>query len=135
MRGGKGSYAELALQNDIDHGVRVKRLSGSADLLPHFPADIKLGPRMLSGFEGYLNLDGGWANAKQGVELAMAKVRELGARFEPNKRVCGLASDGRGVTLEDGTETRARLIVIASGSWTPSAFPGLGVTQRIVATG
>lgn len=135
MRGGNGSYAEMALQNDIDHGVRVKRLHSSTELAPHFPIGLKLGKTLMSDFEGYLNCDGGWANAKQGVELAMARIRRLGGRIEPDKCVCEISSDGLGVKLEDGTVTRANLIVIASGSWTPSAFPGLDVAQRVVATG
>jgi sarcosine oxidase / L-pipecolate oxidase len=123
------------LQNDADHGVRVQRLSSNTELSLLFPPDIRLGPTFLSGFEGYCNFEAGWANAKQGIELALAKVLQLGARIEPNKLVCGLTSDGLGVRLEDGTETRANVIVIASGSWTPSAFPTLGVAERVLATG
>ncbi|KAF8515559.1 FAD dependent oxidoreductase [Gautieria morchelliformis] len=135
IRGGRDSYAELALQNDVDHGMRVQRLSSSADLSLLLPPDITFGPTLSSGFEGYCNFEAGWANAKQGIELALAKVRQLGARIEPSKLVCGLTSDGLGVKLEDGTETRANVIVIASGSWTPSAFPALGVAERVLATG
>lgn len=124
------------MQNDIDHGVRVKELRSGKELTTLFPPGVKLGPALLSdGFEGYCNFEGGWANAKQGVEFAIAKLRRLGARIEPNKLVRGLTPDGMGVILEDGTVTRANLIVIASGSWTPSTFFGLGVAEHLVATG
>lgn len=135
MRGGKDSYAHLALQNDIDHGVRVKELHSGTELSSFLPPGVKLGPALLSGFEGYFNFDSGWANAKQAMEIATAKARQLGARIELNKIVCGITPDGLGVKLEDGTETRADWIVIASGSWTPSAFPGLGIADHVLATG
>ncbi|KAF8589336.1 FAD dependent oxidoreductase [Ramaria rubella] len=135
LRGGEGTYANLALKNDIDHGARVEQLRSSDEASPLFPVGVPLGPLISSGFQGYVNFDGGWAYAKQGVELLLAKVRKLGARVEPNKPVCGLMEDGLGVKLDDNSEVRADLIIIASGSWTPSTFPDLGISERVLATG
>jgi sarcosine oxidase/L-pipecolate oxidase len=125
------------LQNDIDQGVRVKEIHDQlgTEVRALFPAGVELGPSLSAGFEGYFNFDSGWANAKRGVECAMAIVCKLGGVIESNRRVCGLASDGKGVRLEDGTEIKADYIVIATGSWTPSSFPDLDVSERVLATG
>lgn len=135
LRGGNNTYVDLALQNDIDVGANVKALHSSEELRAHIPYSGSLGSSLTCGFEGYITFDGGWANARQGVEITLQKVRQLGARIELGKLVSGLSSDGYGLKLEDGSELRADVIVVASGSWTPSCFPGLGVADRVVATG
>ena len=129
--GGDGSeqhYASKAYANDVASGVRTVKFS-SADALRTavFPADVKTG----ASFErapGYINLDSGWAHAARGVEMLTARVIALGGRVVGGKAVTGLVrEDGRttsGVRLADGSSMGARLVVIASGSWTASTFCG-----------
>lgn len=134
IRGEKDSSASVSLRNDIDHGVRIKEF-GSSDSIPNFFGEgIPLGSTILN-FNGYLNVDSGWANAQQAMELLLRHVAKLGCRLEPGKSVSGISSDGKGVTFEDSSEEKADIVIIATGSWTPCTFPELGITERVVATG
>ncbi|KAF8517749.1 FAD dependent oxidoreductase [Hysterangium stoloniferum] len=136
LPGGVGTYANQSMQNDLDNGVRVKQIHTGAQVEALFPTGVERGAVLSSSeFEGFLNLDGGWANAKQGIECAMANVCKLGGIIKSNCRVCGLTADAGGVRLEDGTEIKSDYIVVATGSWTPSSFPDLGVSERVLATG
>ena len=104
-----------------------------------FPVDVKIG----ASFErapGYINLDSGWAHATRGVERLTARVIALGGKVVCGKTVTGLVrEDGmttRGVRLADGSSMSARLVVIASGSWTASTFRGdLDLREKCLSTG
>ncbi|KIJ27450.1 hypothetical protein M422DRAFT_37755 [Sphaerobolus stellatus SS14] len=130
-----GSYSNLALANDKSCGVHIQEFQNGEELRSIYPPNIELGPLLLHKFEGYLNKDSGWAKARQAVELAIEQVRRLGGRVEGNKQVVGILPDGQGVKLSDGTEVKAELVVIATGSWTPSTFGSLGLSDRVSATG
>lgn len=134
VRGGPGSYGNLAFQNDKAEGIRTREVQDGHCFQSIFPPDIRLGP-ITEAFEGYLNMDSGWAAASQGVEYAIKQVRQLGGQVEVDKRVTELNLDATGVKLEDGTEIKAKFIVIATGSWTPATFSELGIATRVLATG
>lgn len=115
--------------------MRVKELHSGEDVRSLFSPGVPLGSGLVGPFEGYINIDSGWAKAQQGVEIAMELVLKLGGRILADKRVTRITSEGNGVTLEDGTELKADLILIATGAWTPSTFGDLGLADRILATG
>ncbi|KAI9508539.1 FAD dependent oxidoreductase [Russula earlei] len=140
-------YASKAYENDVALRARTVRFDsakdrdGSAALRAVFPDDVETG----SSFEGaaaYLNLDSGWASAARGVEVLMARVTALGGKVVRGKGVAGLLRDpeegGRtsGVILADGSSIVARLVVIASGSWTASTFRDLDhLVEKCISTG
>lgn len=103
-----------------------------------FPPDVQIGP-WLERASGYVNLDSGWALAARGVEKLMARVLALGGRVIGGKAVTGLVrEDGStttGVRLADGSSMSARLVVIASGSWTASTFRELDLCGNCLSTG
>ncbi|GJJ08115.1 hypothetical protein Clacol_002323 [Clathrus columnatus] len=133
IRGEEDSHTDVSLQNDRDHGVRVKEYRHNdnldkADIRALFGEAVQLGSSIIN-FDGYLNLDSGWAHAQQAMELLLGHVRQLGAEIIPNKRISGLSEDGKGVKFQDGTEDKADIVIIATGSWTPSTFPDYGVHE------
>ena len=91
-----------------------------------FPDGVRTGSAFDGAF-GYVNLESGWAFATRGIEMLMSRVIALGGKVMGGKAVTGLIrpDGGRrtsGVTLADGSSISARLVVIASGSWTASTF-------------
>jgi sarcosine oxidase/L-pipecolate oxidase len=140
-------YASKAYANDVALGMRTIKFSSGRDALTHrravFPADtdtVKPGPAF-DGAPGYLNLDSGWAFATRGIEALMSRVIASGGKVMGGKAVTGLVRrrrDGRtsGVALADGSSVAARLVVIASGSWTASTFRDLYLDdEKFVSTG
>ena len=149
-------YANEAFQNDTRNGARVKRLvtavgsngtkAGvqsyadkleSVSLSEVFHPNVPLGPSVTQA-HGYINADGGWAHSKGSIERAMELVRELGGTIIAGKEVASLVkSDSRtkGVKCKDGSEFSADVVVLATGSWTASAFPELDLGKRAFATG
>ena len=107
----------------------IKFSSGDASDAMHmvFPDSVKTGSAFDGAF-GYVNLDSGWVLATRGIEMLMSRVIALGGKVMGGKAVTGLIrppdSGGRtsGVMLADGSSISARLVVIASGSWTASTF-------------
>ncbi|KAH8115300.1 FAD dependent oxidoreductase [Phellopilus nigrolimitatus] len=153
---GESIYVDGAYVNDIAHGARVKKVAPSAPvpmskcgtendtvaLAELFPG-VPLGPAV-AGKHGYLNVDGGWAYAEGGVARAMQLVTERGGRFLrerksrnsvriPDKVV--KRSRTTGVKCKDGSEYPADIVVLATGSWTASAFPDLNLGERCLASG
>lgn len=135
--GKQTSYAEAAYENDRELGARVVPLRGSEDFASAFPPSISL-----ASFDkrfGYLNRDGGWAYAGQGLSLMIEKVRALGGKVLAGKSFKELvAEDGkcRKVVCTDGSEYEADHVVVATGSWTPSLFEdSLGLKDVFLATG
>ncbi|KAG6920182.1 hypothetical protein DXG01_004951 [Tephrocybe rancida] len=90
---------------------------------------IKVPTATFEGNTGYLNTEGGWADAEQGVAIMIAMVVSLGCKVLPGKPVKRISKnkDGKtnGVECEDGTFYAAATVVIATGSWTSSAFPDI----------
>lgn len=133
---GKGSYSDKAYLNDLELGAQTKRLNNAEAVRAVFPAGVKTAS--LDGSTGYLNRDGGWAHASQGVIMMMAKVTALGGRIFSGKPVVGLVkSNGKtvGVKCADGTVFSSDLVVLSAGSWTASSFPELNLQGKCLATG
>jgi len=101
-----------------------------------FPTDVRTATFSERG--GYLNCDGGWANAGQGLSILLSEVIALKGKVLPGKSVYQiLRQDGKtiGVQCTDGSIFDAGLVIIATGSWTPSAFPELDLAHMCLATG
>lgn len=131
-------YTQSAYKNDVALGIRVKPLSDVAAMKECFPSGIPLGPSLSSGF---LNSDGGWAWAAGAISRLLVKVKELGAEVRTSAGVKEVVFDksgsGRatGVKLTSGEVLEGDSVIIATGSWTPSNFPGLGLSSKVLATG
>lgn len=130
-------YASKGYTNDVALGARTIKFSSGTDhddamMRTVFPPDgrVKTGSAFDGAF-GYVNLESGWAFATRGIEMLMSRVIALGGKVLGGKAVTGLirSPDGglgslrtSGVTLADGSSISARLVVIASGSWSASTF-------------
>ena len=129
-------YSDKSYTNDIALGARIEDLTTPEAIHAIFPPGV---PTVsFEGTSGYLNRDGGWAFAEQGVFQLMQKVQKQGAQIIAGKSVVELVKkEGRtgGVKCADGTAYDADLVVIASGSWTPSSFPTLDLHGKCLATG
>ena len=150
---GAEMYEDALYQNDVKLGARVERLqpsnyaknengsqesrADSKTLSQILGSDIGVGERICSAY-GYLNADGGWVNSRKAMERAMCLVQNLGGRIIAGKEVSELVktdSHTSGVKCKDGSEYSADIVVIATGSWTASAFPHLNLGERCHATG
>ncbi|KAF8891769.1 FAD dependent oxidoreductase [Infundibulicybe gibba] len=130
------TYVDKSFQNDLTVGATLHHLKDSDAIRAVFPSQISTGS--FARRTGYLNLDGGWANASQGLKLMTSKVAGLGGKFVLGKTVTGLIRrNGRttGVQCSDGIIFDAELVILATGSWTPSAFPELDIQNNCLATG
>ncbi|KAF7321586.1 DAO domain-containing protein [Mycena kentingensis (nom. inval.)] len=132
------SYIRDSLKRDQQLGVRVKQLETPEDLRSVFPSAVSTGD--FAGHTGFLNLDGGWAHAGQGVSILLDKVTNLGGKILSGKHVVELVCEPdklktSGVRMSDGTMISADLVVLATGSWTASAFPKTSIGDLYRATG
>jgi len=101
-----------------------------------FPKGVKVASFQDSS--GYLNFDGGWANAAQGIQLMTTNVIAQGGNVISGKSVVKLLRQNdrtSGVQFADGTTFCANLVVLATGSWTASTFPDLDFRGKCFATG
>lgn len=102
-----------------------------------FPSAAKTSS--FEGQSGYLNHDGGWVHASQGMEIILEKVKQMGGKVFSGQTSVGLVChEGRtvGVGLSDGTTWPADLVVLSVGSWTAATFGGsLELGEMCVATG
>ncbi|THH03815.1 hypothetical protein EW145_g5985 [Phellinidium pouzarii] len=132
---------------DVDSSVRSP--DESIMLSELFHPEIPLGEKVKSA-HAYLNVDGGWAFAEGGVRRAMQHVENLGGKILPAKDVSMLLkteladikespdrqkSRTKGVKCKDGSEYAADIVVLATGSWTASAFPDLNLGEKCLASG
>lgn len=132
----RASYTENSFKNDIALGSRIEVLQASESIRSLFPSDVKTSS--FEGIFGYINRDGGWVFAAQGISLMMDKVKSLGGVIVAGKCVTGLIQkDGKtvGVRCAEGSDFEADLVVIASGSWTSSSFYTLHLEDNCLATG
>jgi sarcosine oxidase/L-pipecolate oxidase len=117
-------------------GLRVEPLDNWTAIQQTFPPGAHVGT--FAHHTGYLNRDGGWANASQGVSLLIGKVTDLNGKIIAGKNVAELVQQGQrttGVRCSDGSTFEAELVVLATGSWTGSAFPDLPIGNTFRATG
>ena len=134
------SYADEAYRNDLNLGCSLVPLPDPGNIRSAFPSGVPVGSfdKAYLHCKGYINRDGGWADAGQGVRILLSKVQSLGAVIHAGKSVCSIQQkDGTvtGLSCTDGDFYEAELVVIATGSWSPSAFPDLGLQHTCLATG
>ncbi|KAF8911466.1 FAD dependent oxidoreductase [Gymnopilus junonius] len=131
-----GTYTDESYKNDIALGASVKLLENSDVIRSIFPPQVRTGAFEQSA--GYLNHEGGWANAGQGLAVLIDRVKALNGKIFSGMNVTKVVQeDGKttGVQCNDGTVFNASLVIVASGSWTPSAFPELDLGRVCLATG
>jgi len=135
--GGAGKvYLEESYKNDVALGTRVTELNGADAIRAIFPDAVHTAS--FENQKGYVNYDGGWANASQGLTLMIEKVKVLKGKFISGKTVSGLLRKNdrtAGVRCSDGSTYEAALVILSLGSWTASTFPELGLEKRCLATG
>ncbi|KAK7473076.1 hypothetical protein VKT23_001179 [Stygiomarasmius scandens] len=132
-----GSYVDDSYTNDRNQGSRVDILPDGEAVRRVFPPEVPVSP--FHNTRGYMNYDGGWANAGQAVSYLTSKVKLMGVKVHGGKTVKRLRRRDNaattGIECEDGTMFEASLVVVATGSWTPSVFPDLGLKEKCLATG
>ena len=129
------SYTQ-AYENDKAVGAAVESLLNPKDIRAVFPITAKVS--IPDNSRGFINRDGGWAFTSQGIQRMMDKVTFLGGKIVPCRAVSELCrSDGRVSTVRcaDGGVYGADIVVLATGSWSASTFPELGLDTNCVATG
>ena len=134
--GQRQTYADKSYKNDVALGAIVEPLNDSNAIRAVFPFHTPTAP--FTGCTGYLNRSSGWADAGQGMTMLLNEVKALNGKVLPGMNVNRiLRKDGQtsGVQCSDGTVFDAALVVLAAGSWTPSAFPELDLGQICLATG
>ena len=130
------SYIDQAYQNDVSVNANIQTLSNPEAIRSVFPNTAKLG--LSDTARGFLNRDGGWAFASQGIQRMMEKVTALGGKIVAGKPVSSLSrTDGKvsAVCCVDGSVYEADIVVLAAGSWSASSFPDLGLDGQCLATG
>ncbi|KZT23554.1 FAD dependent oxidoreductase [Neolentinus lepideus HHB14362 ss-1] len=133
---GDSSYIDQAYANDVSMGARTTSFRDAPSLRAIFTQDIAIAYSETSS--GYLNYDGGWADAAKGTSLMISKIAALGARILPGKTAKKLLKESEktiGAEFTDGTVVRADLVIVATGSWTTSIFPELDFGEKCLATG
>jgi sarcosine oxidase/L-pipecolate oxidase len=137
IRTDSGGYGNAAYKNDIALGAHLVDLPDADSIRSIFPVGVPLA--MFSpSTAGYLNRDGGWAFAAQGVAKLLDRVKALGAKVVPGQGATELAHRAGqviGVNCAGGKVFEADVIVIAAGSWTACSFPELDLGTRCLATG
>jgi sarcosine oxidase/L-pipecolate oxidase len=138
----KDTYANDSYKNDVNLRQRVEFLGTGEAIRACFPPQIPM-PSFDKSI-GYLNQDGGWVNAAQGLSLLLKRVIALNGEVLPGKNVIKLCprekiSEYGCPTIEiqcsDSTVLSADLVIVATGSWTASAFPELAIGNICLATG
>lgn len=81
----------------------------------------------------------GSATAAKAVELTMQAVKDLGGQVLAGKEACGTQRDAEGkltgIEFKDTSVIEVDIAVLATGAWTASAFPELGLEKLIFASG
>jgi sarcosine oxidase / L-pipecolate oxidase len=132
----KSAYTDQSYENDVAIGSRLDVLKDGQAIRAVFPKDVNVASFDRSS--GYLNHDGGWANATQGIRRMTTSVIAQGGKVITGKSVVKLlrqADRTSGVQFADGTRFDASVVVLAAGSWTASSFPDLDFGNKCIATG
>ncbi|KAG1716485.1 hypothetical protein ID866_689 [Astraeus odoratus] len=142
-------------ENDLAEGAPVVVLPDAESIRSTFPPSLRI-PTVtqatsrslhnhlgsFADYNGYFNQEGGWVEAARAVEILLNVVMARGAKLEGGKEVVMLLRSNTnksvhtyGVKCTDGSTYLADRVVIATGSWTASSFPGLQLDKKCLATG
>ncbi|KAF9788033.1 FAD dependent oxidoreductase [Thelephora terrestris] len=141
MGEGAAGYTKASYANDLALGVRVVNLEDEEKRKSVFDSGVELGTAFTNKCFAYLNQDAGWVHAEGGTRRALENVRALGGTVTSGKAVAELVREsgetGRttAVRCTDGSLYPAELVVLATGSWTPSTFPESVTQFQCLATG
>ena len=141
MGEGTAEYTKASYVNDVAIGARVVNLEDGESRMSVFDSGVELGTAFTRSCFAYLNQDAGWVYAEGGTRRALENIRALGGTVTAGKEVEGLVrEDGQtgrttGVRCTDGSVYSAALVILATGSWTTSTFPGLIPQWCCLATG
>jgi len=141
MGEGAAGYTRRSYTNDLALGVRVVNLEDKEKRKSIFDRGVELGSAFTRDSFAYLNQDAGWVYAEGGTRRALENVKALGGTVTGGKAVKEFIKEnggtGRttGVRCTDGSTYSADIVVLATGSWTPSTFPELVPQSQCVATG
>jgi len=131
-------YTKASYTNDLAHRVRVVNLEDVEKRKAVFPGGVELGTAFTRDCFAYLNRDSGWVYAEGGTRRALENVRALGGIAVGGKAVKELVKENGetvGVRCTDESVYSAELVVLATGSWTPSTFPESVPQSQCLATG
>ncbi|KAF9451499.1 FAD dependent oxidoreductase [Macrolepiota fuliginosa MF-IS2] len=136
------TYTDQSFLNDLEIGCNLVPLPDPASIRLALPPDVCTGTFGDDGasrpMKGYINRDCGWADAGQGIRILLSEVNRLGAKIHSGKPVSSIRQENgiaTGISCLDGSVYDADLVIIAAGSWTPSAFPDLNLEGKGLATG
>lgn len=141
MGEGAAGYTRRSYTNDLALGVQVVNLEDKEKRTSIFDRGVELGSAFTRDCFAYLNQDAGWVYAEGGTRRALENVKALGGTVTGGKAVKEfIKENGRtgrttGVRCTDGSTYSADIVVLATGSWTPSTFPELVPQSQCVATG
>jgi len=134
---GPTAYAQESYANDRAAGANVIQAHSREEVRSFFPSSAPTAD--LEDRFVYLNRDGGWANAGKGLKLITDRIIALGANVLEGMEVKELVYNevGRvaGVRCANAVVHDADLVIVATGSWTPSTFPKLTLNGTCLATG
>lgn len=136
----QAAYIDAAYETDKALGLRLEKLPTGSDVHKNLSSTLqgKASASSFTDIQGYLNKDGGWAHAANGVAGLTEQVRKLGGKVLPGKTVRHLLKEqGKtsGVECDDGSKYNAVYTVICTGAWTGSLFPELHSSGVFEATG
>lgn len=147
---GSSEYGRLAHANEIAAGASIPpNIEAGTSLASYFPSGVAIGSSITES-QGYFNPVGGWADAEMGIQALLDKVRSMGSVVRSSANVIRLKfnttllvssppspTNVTGVYLDSGEIVAADVIIIATGSWTPSLFPdpSFGITSKVASTG
>ncbi|KIM63945.1 hypothetical protein SCLCIDRAFT_116175 [Scleroderma citrinum Foug A] len=144
------AYMQHSYENDVAECSRVLVLPDPDSIRSAFPKSDAAPPSRCDALgtftarTGYMNYDGGWAEAARAIKILIDVVVSRGAKVEGGKEVVTLLTedaraDGsrrtHGVQCSDGSTYFADRVIVATGSWTASNFPGLELDRMCLATG
>jgi sarcosine oxidase/L-pipecolate oxidase len=141
MGEGTAGYTKASYANDLALGVRVVNLEGEDKRKAVFAKGVELGTAFTRDCFAYLNQDGGWVYAEGGTRRALENVQALGGTVIGGKAVKELVKENgetertTGVRCTDNSVYSAELVVLATGSWTPSTFHESISQSQCLATG
>jgi sarcosine oxidase/L-pipecolate oxidase len=130
------TYMAASFHNDVTVGAVLQTLPNGRAIREIFPSQVRTAE--FNKNAGYINFEGGWADATRGLAMMISKVVALGGIVLASKHVKKILRRNcrtTGVECSDGSFYDASLLVIATGSWTHSAFPELNLSSKCLATG